>query len=84
MRLPPINNVDLSISKGFVMLTPYAGVGQVWVDSSPNAGALTQESFTQGKVFAGANLNLGLINFALEADKTGEATSYSLKMGIRW
>lgn len=77
-------SLDVSISKGFLMLTPYAGVGQVWVTSTPNVGALTEESFTQNKVFAGANLNLGLMNFALEGDSTGGANSYSLKFGFRW
>ena len=49
------------------------------------AGGVTlDENFTQSKVFAGANLNFGLANFALEGDKTGGATSYSLKMGFRW
>lgn len=80
-------SLDLSISKGFLMFTPYAGVGQVWVDSKANVagtdGALS-ESFTQSKVFAGANLNLGLTNFALEADKTGGTSSYSFKFGFRW
>jgi hypothetical protein len=80
-------SLDLSISKGFAMFTPYAGVGQVWVNSSANVagtdGALDQ-SFTQGKVFVGANLNLGLVNFALEGDRTGGAASYSLKAGFRW
>jgi hypothetical protein len=80
-------SLDLSISKGFAMFTPYAGVGQVWVNSSANVagtdGALDQ-SFTQGKVFVGANLNLGLVNFALEGDRTGGASSYSLKAGFRW
>src|SRR5256885_1938599 len=28
--------LDLSISKGFAMLTPYAGVGRVWAASTPN------------------------------------------------
>ena len=80
-------SLDLSISKGFALFTPYAGVGQVWVNSSANVagtdGALDQ-SFTQGKVFVGANLNLGLVNFALEGDRTGGAASYSLKAGFRW
>ena len=77
-------SLDVSISKGFVLFTPYAGVGQVWVNSSPNVGALSSESFTQGKVFAGVGLNLGLLNFMAEADKTGDATSWSLKMALRW
>jgi len=80
-------SLDLSISKGFAMFTPYAGVGQVWVNSTANVagtdGALDQ-SFTQGKVFVGANLNLGLVNFALEGDRTGGTASYSLKAGFRW
>ena len=80
-------SLDLSISKGFLMFTPYIGVGQVWVNSTANVagtdGALDQ-SFTQGKVFAGANLNLGLVNFALEGDQTGGTSSYSLKAGFRW
>lgn len=80
-------SLDLSISKGFLMFTPYAGVGQVWVDSTPQGTAatvLTAETFTQSKVFVGANLNFGLANFALEGDKTGGATSYSAKFGFRW
>lgn len=77
-------SLDLSISKGFAMFTPYAGVGQVWVNSTANVANLSNESFTQGKVFVGANLNLGLVNFALEGDRTGGAASYSLKAGFRW
>lgn len=75
-------SLDISISKGILMFTPYAGVGQVWVTSK--ASATLDESFTQSKVFAGANLNLGLVNFALEGDKTGGTSSYSFKFGFRW
>jgi hypothetical protein len=79
-------SLDVSISKGFLMLTPYAGVGQVWVTSTPqgSASTLSEESFTQNKVFAGANLNLGRMNFALEGDSTGGANPYSFKFGFRW
>jgi hypothetical protein len=77
-------SVDVSISKGFAMLTPYAGVGQVWVNSTPNVAGLGNESFTQGKMFAGANLNLGLFNLAFETDRTGNTNSWGLKMGLRW
>ena len=80
-------SLDLSISKGFAMFTPYAGVGQVWVNSSASVAGtdgVLDQSFTQGKVFVGANLNLGLVNFALEGDRTGGAASYSLKAGFRW
>lgn len=75
-------SLDVSISKGFAMLTPYAGVGQVWINSSSNLFA--SESFTQNKLFAGANLNLGMTNLALEFDKTGSANSTSFKLGFRF
>ncbi len=79
-------SVDLSISKGLTLLTPYAGVGSVWVDSNPNVAPvpLTKETFRQSKVFAGANLNLGLVNFVGEYDKTGSDASVSLKVGFRF
>lgn len=76
--------LDVSISKGFAMFTPYAGIGTVRVDSDPNALNLRRETFSQDKVFVGANLNLMLMNLAVEADRTGDATSYSLKAGWRW
>lgn len=77
--------VDLSISKGFLMLTPYAGAGKVWVKSDPKfAGIVTSESFSLNKVFVGVGFNMMLLNVNLEADKTGEATSYSAKLGLRF
>lgn len=78
-------SADISISKGFAMFTPYAGVGNVWVDSDPGTTpGLTKESLQQTKTFVGANLNFGLMNFALEYDKTGKAASYSAKLGFRF
>lgn len=77
--------VDLSISKGFLMFTPYAGVGKVWVASTPvGISAPTKESFSLNKVFAGINLNFGAANFAFEGDRTGKATSYGAKVGLRF
>lgn len=78
-------SADISISKGFTLLTPYAGVGQVWTSSTPNGNfGLVGEKFTQSKVFGGVNLNLGVTNICLELDKTGAASSTSLKLGFRW
>lgn len=77
-------SLDVSISKGFTVLTPYAGIGQVWVDSSPGAGALGSENFSMGKVFAGVNMNMGLLNLAFEADRTGNTSTWGAKIGLRW
>lgn len=81
--------VELTVSKGFVMLTPYAGVGQNWVASKPNTtglGGITlaEEDFTQSKYFAGLNVNLGLLNIAAEIDETGGAKTASAKLGFRF
>ena len=76
--------LDVSISKGFAIFTPYAGLGNVWVDSTPNGVGLAKESFTQSKFFVGGNLNFGLTNIALEYDKTGSAQSYTAKLGFRF
>ena len=79
--------VDLSISKGFAMFTPYAGIGKVWVTSTPKnipSATPTKESLSENKYFVGVNMNFILINVALEADKTGEDTSYGLKLGFRF
>jgi hypothetical protein len=77
--------VDVSISKGFLFFTPYAGVGRVWAAGTPkDIPTLAKESFSLSKVFVGANLNFGLTNIALEGDRTGDATSYGLKLGFRF
>jgi hypothetical protein len=77
--------LELTASKGFAMFTPYAGVGKVWTTSTPNnVPLLTEESFSQNKLFVGGNFNFGLTNIAIEGDKTGDATSYGLKLGFRW
>jgi len=77
-------SLDVSISKGFAMFTPYAGIGQVWVNSTANVAGLAAEKFTQFKTFVGANLNLGFGNFAAEMDKTGGIQSVSVKLGSRF
>jgi len=78
-------SLDVSVSKGFAMFTPYAGIGRVWVDSTPDSTTgLTKETFRQGKIYVGGNLNFGVTNFAVEYDKTGSAPSYSVKLGFRF
>jgi hypothetical protein len=78
--------LDVAVSKGFANITPYGGVGQVWIKSTPNLPApftqtLIEEKFTQTKVFVGVNINLGL-NIAIEVDNTGGATSAGVKLSF--
>jgi hypothetical protein len=76
--------VDLSISKGILFLTPYAGVGRVDISSSAPGTTLAREKFKMDKVFAGVNMAFVPLALVIEADKTGEATSYGVKLAIRW
>ncbi|MDT8385463.1 MAG: hypothetical protein RRB22_13735 [Gammaproteobacteria bacterium] len=76
--------LELSISKGFAFFTPYAGIGQVWIDSGTNVITLEDESLTKSKYFLGFNLNLGLMNIAAETEQTGDNTSTSAKIGVRF
>jgi hypothetical protein len=82
------SGVDLSISKGFLIFTPYAGIGKVWTTSTPhvtpNPNNLSKESFSLNKAFVGVNLNFGLVNIAVEGDRTGEASTYGAKLGFRF
>ena len=75
---------DVMVSKRLVILTPYAGAGMVHATSSAANTALADESFNQGRVFAGINLNLVAANLAFEAEKLGGNTSLSAKLGFRF
>ncbi len=76
--------VDVSVSKGFAMVTPYVGVGLVNSTATTTDHTWAKESFYQARVFAGVNANLLLVNLAGEVDMTGDDTSYSLKMGLNF
>jgi hypothetical protein len=78
------NSVDLSISKGILFLTPYAGAGRVEIDAKAPGTTLTREKFQMNKVFAGVNIAFVPLALVIEADKTGGATSYGVKLAVRW
>ena len=77
--------LDISISKGFAVLTPYAGVGRVWVESEPRGvPGLAKEEFELDQVFLGVGFKLALFNINLEADRTGDVEGFSVKAGLRF
>lgn len=76
-------SLDVSISKGFTLLTPYVGAGRVWGKLDPEAGiALNEEEANENKLFAGVRISLALLKIVLEADNTGDNTSYNLRVGF--
>ncbi|MGQ0543769.1 MAG: hypothetical protein ACT4P3_00335 [Betaproteobacteria bacterium] len=77
--------LDISISKGFAVLTPYAGIGRVWVESQPKGVPnLVKEEFELNQLFLGVGFKLALFNINLEADKTGDVEGFSVKAGLRF
>lgn len=76
--------LELGISKGFLFITPYAGVGIVQTNIDGNGiGSLGSESDEQRKLFVGATINLGLA-ITLEAEQTGDFRTYAAKAGFRF
>lgn len=90
-RLSGVTNLDLnttgielSISKGFAMFTPYAGIGAVRYSGDVSSSSLSQERISETKYFLGLNFNLGLVNFAAETEQTGDNSTTSAKIGVRF
>lgn len=74
---------DLSISKGFLFLTPYAGAG--YVHSSTKADGrfgLDREKLDRAKFFAGLGFKLLLLDATVEYERLGHNDVYSLKAGL--
>ncbi len=75
------NSADISVSKGFLFVVPYAGVGTVASDVSTS---LLKSNNTQSRVFAGINANFLLMSLGYEYDKTGDVASHGLKLSLKW
>lgn len=75
--------VDLGISKGFAMLTPYAGVGQVWYDGSESAGlGLEDREESETRSYVGMRVSFfPLMNLVAQAD-FANVNSYTLRLNL--
>jgi hypothetical protein len=91
-KLLGVDNLDLetigydaSVSKGIAMFTPYAGVGQVIINSEPKnlptGSLLDDEEITETKYFLGVKTKLLLLTVTAEAD-FAEVPAYSLRIGM--
>jgi len=73
---------DISISKGFLFVTPYAGYGQVWIDSEEKVTPFRfKEKINVAKPFVGAKISLALINFVFQAD-FGDLPMYTARLNV--
>ena len=75
--------VELSVSKGFSGLTPYAGVGTTRIDGEYQLDGYSS-SLTHNKYFMGLQFNLGLFSLSAEAEQTDEEATTRAKMGYKF
>ena len=75
--------LDASVSKGFGPLTPYAGVGEVWIKTSANSNLVTLNdvSTSATKAFIGTKLKILLLGIVLQADFS-DINMYSARANI--
>lgn len=75
--------VDVSVSKGFTISTPYAGVGYVWGVSDPKgAFGLRKVNVNELRLFAGMRLSFGFFDLIPEYERIGDNNALSLKLGF--
>lgn len=78
-------SLDLSISKGFAMLTPYAGIGQVWITSEPKSAivpTLVKEDISEIKTFVGLKFSLlPVLNVVVEGD-FASVNAYTFRLNL--
>jgi hypothetical protein len=80
--------VDLGVSKGFSMLTPFASLGMVNGSVKTKSGAIqgfnSSYSETTLRYAIGANVNIFIGDLLLAYNKVGEVPNISAKLGFRF
>ncbi len=81
-------SLDVSISKGFAMFTPYAGYGMVWIASKEKSPLivppLNDENLSEPKGYVGCKITFfPLMNMVAEAD-FAKVSSYSLRLNLHF
>jgi hypothetical protein len=80
-------SLDLSISKGILIFTPYAGVGEVWITSDPHSilnPTLAKEDIKKTKAFVGAKVKVfPFINLVVEGDFSN-IKEYSARLNVNF
>lgn len=76
--------IDLGISKGFAMFTPYGGIGQVWYEGSEHAGlSLSTRDASGTRGYLGMRVGfLPFMNLTAQADFSSIVNSYTLRLNL--
>lgn len=81
-------SADISISKGILIFTPYAGASEVWITSTPHSTyvpiSLTKENIRKPKVFVGTKVKVfPFVNLDIEAD-FAKINEYSARLNVNF
>lgn len=75
--------LDLSMSKAFGPFTPYAGIGRVWSDATPDASLdLDEENVALTRTYGGVRFSAVVLQLTFEAEQIGETMGYSAGLGF--
>lgn len=80
-------SADVSLSKGFAVLTPYVGAGYVWASADPRganaqAAGLRKTDADHERLFVGMRISLLLLEITPEYERTGDNNGYNLRLGL--
>lgn len=81
-------SLDLSISKGLLIFTPYAGIGKVWITSEAHSTtvplSLAKEDISKTKIFVGSKIKVfPFVNLVVEGDFSNVKV-YSARLNINF
>jgi hypothetical protein len=80
-------SLDISISKGFFIFIPYAGVGEVWITSKPHSignPTLKKEDLAMTKGFVGTKIKIfPFVNLDVEGSFSN-ITEYSARLNVNF
>ena len=77
-------SVDVSVSKGFLFVTPYAGLGYIWGTVTPSSRftTLREVETNNARFFAGARVSLGFLELTPEYEKVGDNDVFNLRISL--
>jgi len=74
---------DLTASKGFTFITPYAGFGSLWVRSRPQGGSsLKASEDQQWKAYAGVKITFVVVNLVTEIHYADPFPLYTTRLNV--
>ena len=75
---------DFVVAKPLVIVTPYIGIGTVRAETSAPSTLLSNVTVNRTRTFVGFDARLAFATVSAEAEKIGDTTTISSKLGFRF